>query len=68
MKKLWLLSILALGIVGAACDQGDPAPTEGDAEITKDMPEKQTPPPAAKAREEATPSGGGALVPPPSNP
>jgi hypothetical protein len=68
MKKLWILAILALGIVGAACNQGDPAPVEGDAPITKDMPANQTPPASAGARE-SSPNGGGmagvATPPPP---
>lgn len=68
MKKLWILAILALGIVGAACNQGDPNPTVGDADVTKDMPANQTPPASSAARE-SSPNGGGqagvATPPPP---
>jgi hypothetical protein len=57
MKKLWILAILTLGIVGAACNQGDPDPTVGDADVTKDMPANQQPPASASARD-SSPNGG----------
>jgi hypothetical protein len=53
MKKLWILAVFALGIAGAACNQGDPEPTVGDADITKTMPEHQDLPAAGKARANA---------------
>jgi len=58
MKKLWILAVLALGIVGAACNQGDPDPVQGDADITKDMPANQTAPASSAARE-SSPNGSG---------
>jgi len=65
MKKLWILSILALGVVGAACNSGDPAPTQGDADITKDMSKDQAAPPAAAARGEGAGKPGVMTPPPP---
>ncbi len=59
MKNLLLcLAVLAIGLVGCG---GDPAPTEGDAAITKDMPKTQEPPASAAAREKAQPQAPTAL-------
>ena len=69
MKKLWILAVLALGIAGSACNQGDPEPVVGDAPITKDMPENQPVPRAGQARANAPGNagkhrGGGTATPP----
>jgi len=59
MKHLLLCAaIVGLGLIGCG---GDPAPTEGDAEITKGMPQTQEPPPSAAAREKAQPQAPTAL-------
>ena len=56
---LSLLSVLALSLAG--CSGSDPAPTVGDAEVTKDMPATQAPPTSAAAREKAEPAAPTAL-------
>lgn len=62
MKKLLgFILISALALVMAGCSGSDPAPTVGDAEVTKDMPETQTPPASAAAREKAEPAAPTAL-------
>jgi hypothetical protein len=63
MTRLALVAsaLVALSCLLAGCSGGDPAPTVGDAEITKNMPAQQTPPPSAEARKNAEPQAPTAL-------
>jgi len=60
--------LLPIFLLGAALFSlvscGDPASTEGDAAVTKGMPEKQEAPPAAALRDKASSRMGGIQQPP----
>lgn len=62
MKSAGIFVTVAFcSLMAAGCGSSDPAPTVGDAEITKDMPASQGTPASAEARTQVKPSPPGSL-------